>query len=216
MGWNRRGGAFWVTIPAPPEQFPVVGSASLNQLHLVPNPPSIGAVSSNTIDEACFDAYQREIDYLTRTLQRLGVAPGDVEDLTHEVFLVLRRTWHDYDPTRPLKPYLFGIAFRVASSHRRRFWREVPFALVEGLDRAPCPDQVFESNQARALVLAALQRISLPGRAVLVMHDLDEIPVQDVADTLSIPLFTAYSRLRKARRDLEAAITHMQKRSVIR
>jgi RNA polymerase sigma-70 factor (ECF subfamily) len=75
---------------------------------------------------------------------------------------------------------------------------------------------VFESNQARALVLAALQRISLPGRAVLVMHDLDEIPVQDVADTLSIPLFTAYSRLRKARRDLEAAITHMQKRSVIR
>lgn len=168
------------------------------------------------MDDACFDAYQREIDYLTRTLQRLGVSPGDVEDLTHEVFLVLRRTWHDYDPTRPLKPYLFGIAFRVASSHRRRFWREVPFALVEGLDRSPCPDQAFESNQARALVLAALQRVPLSVRAVLVMHDLDEIPVQEVADTLSIPLFTAYSRLRKARRDLEAAITHMQKRSVIR
>ena len=173
-------------------------------------------MSSNTIDDACFDAYQRELDYLVRTLQRLGVAAGDVEDLTHEVFLVLRRTWHDYDPSRPLKPYLFGIAFRVASSHRRRFWREVPFALVEGLDRAPGPEQAFESNQARALVLAALQRISLPMRAVLVMHDLDEIPVQEVADTLAIPLFTAYSRLRKARRDLEAAITSMQKRSVIR
>jgi RNA polymerase sigma-70 factor (ECF subfamily) len=173
-------------------------------------------VSSNTIDDACFDAYQRELNYLMRTLQRLGVAAADVEDLTHEVFLVLRRTWHDYDPSRPLKPYLFGIAFRVASSHRRRFWREVPFALVDGQDRAPCPDQAFESNQARALVLAALQQVPLSVRAVLVMHDLDEIPVQEVAATLSIPLFTAYSRLRKARRDLEAAITHMQKRSAVR
>jgi RNA polymerase sigma-70 factor (ECF subfamily) len=188
----------------------------LNRLHLVPNPPSIEAVSRNTIDDACLDAYQRELDYLMRTLQRLGVAQGDVEDLAHEVFLVLRRTWHEYDPTRALKPYIFGIAFRVAASHRRRRWREVPYAVVDGPDRAPCPDQAFEANQARSLVLAALQRIPLPRRVVLVMHDLDEIPVQEVAATLSIPLFTAYSRLRKARHELEAAITRMQNRSVIR
>jgi DNA-directed RNA polymerase specialized sigma24 family protein len=45
------------------------------------------------------------------------------------------------------------------------------------------------------------------------MHDLDEIPVQDVAATLDIPLFTAYSRLRKARRELEAAVTRAQGRN---
>lgn len=188
----------------------------MNQLHIAPNQPTLRAVSQNTTDDTCLDAYQRELDYLMRTLRRLGIAPGDVEDLAHEVFLVLRRTWHEYDPTRALKPYLFGIAFRVAASHRRRYWREVPFAVVDGLDHAPCPDQAFESNQARALVLAALQRIPLPRRVVLVMHDLDEIPVQEVAATLAIPLFTVYSRLRKARRELETAITHMQKRSDVR
>ena len=135
-------------------------------------------MSSNTTDDSCLDAYQRELGYLMRSLQRLGVAPGDVEDLAHEVFLVLRRTWPEYDPTRPFKPYLFGIAFRVAASHRRRRWREVPYAVVEGQDLAPYPDQVFESSQARALVLAALQRIPIARRVVLVMHDLDEIPVQ--------------------------------------
>lgn len=166
------------------------------------------------LDDACLDAYQRELDYLMRTLRRLGVNPEDVEDLAHEVFLVLRRTWHEYDPTRALKPYLFGIAFRVAAAHRRKRWREVPFATIDAQDRSPAPDRTVEANQARAIVLDALNRIPLKRRAVLVMHDLDEIPVQDVAVTLSIPLFTAYSRLRKARRELEAAVTHIQRRSV--
>jgi RNA polymerase sigma-70 factor (ECF subfamily) len=186
----------------------------LNQVRIVPSQPSSGGVSRRTIDDACLEAYQSELDYLMRTLRRLGVDADDVEDLAHEVFLVLHRTWHAYDPTRALKPYLFGIAFRVAASHRRKRWREVPFAMVDGPDGGPAPDRAVEANQARAIVLEALNRIPLKRRAVLVMHDLDEVSVQDVAATLDIPLFTAYSRLRKARRELEAAVTHVQKRSV--
>ena len=191
-------------------------SGQLSQARLVSSPSSARNVSTDTNGNACLEAYQREFDYLVRTLRRLGVNPEDLEDLAHEVFLVLRRTWSEYDPERALKPYLFGIAFRVAASHRRKYWREVPFASVEGQDRAPYPDEVLAANQARALVLAALERIPLKRRAVLIMHDLDEVPVQDVAATLSIPLFTAYSRLRKARRELETAVTSLQKRSVVR
>jgi RNA polymerase sigma-70 factor (ECF subfamily) len=55
----------------------------------------------------------------------------------------------------------------------------------------------------------ALERIPLRRRAVLVMHDLDDISVADVAAVLGIPLFTAYSRLRKARRELEVAVRLM-------
>ena len=188
----------------------------MKPVHLASSPLSLRNVSRHTSDNACLEAYQRELDYLLRTLRRLGVSPEDVEDLAHEVFLVLRNTWHEYNPERALKPYLFGIAFRVAASHRRKHWREVPFATVEGQSHAPYPDEVLAANQARAIVLAALERIPLKRRAVLIMHDIDEIPVQDVAATLSIPLFTAYSRLRKARRELEAAVASIQKRSVVR
>jgi len=188
----------------------------LNQPRLVPSQPSARAVSPTTIDDSCLDAYQNEFDYLMRTLQRLGVNPADVEDLAHDVFLILRSAWHTYDPTRPLRPYLFGIAFRVAATHRRKHWREVPFAIVDGPDLAPCPDQALDTSRARALALAALHRIPVPRRAVLVMHDIDEIPVHEVAATLSIPIFTVYSRLRKARRELETAVARLQKGSVIR
>ena len=60
-------------------------------------------------------------------------------------------------------------------------------------------------------MLTALERIPLPRRAVLVMHDIDDVPVSQVAATLDIPLFTVYSRLRKARRELDPAIRRMLK-----
>jgi RNA polymerase sigma-70 factor, ECF subfamily len=171
-------------------------------------------VSPKTYDDACLQAYQRELDYLMRTLQRLGVPSADLEDLAHEVFLVLRGSWQEYDPSRALKPYLFGIAFRVASSHRRRHWREVAHAAIERQDLAPSADQALEANQARELVLAALQQIPLPRRVVLILHELDEIPIKEVAQTLKIPLFTAYSRLRKARRELAECLAPRAKKGV--
>jgi len=164
-----------------------------------------------TEEDSCFDAFQREFDYLSRTLRRLGVRVEDLEDEVHEVFLVLNRKWREYDPSRPLRPYLFGIAFRVVSARKRRQRRELPQALEELADLAPRPDEALEAADARGLVLRALARVPLPRRAVLVMHDIDEVPMRDIAETLSLPLFTGYSRLRKARRELEAAVKALQK-----
>ena len=164
-----------------------------------------------TEERSCFDAFQSEFDYLCRTLRRLGVRSEDIEDEAHEVFLVLSRRWPDYDPSRPLRPYLFGIAFRVVAARRRKQQRELPQTLDETAGHAPGPDEALEAAHARALVLAALSRVPLPRRAVLVMHDIDEVAMRDIANALSLPLFTGYSRLRKARREFEAAVRALQK-----
>src|SRR5262245_7129028 len=165
-------------------------------------------------DVACLDAFQRELDYIHATLRRLGVAPSDVEDLTQEVFLVLRGAWARCDHTRPLRPYLFGIAFRIASANRRKYRREVPFWGIEAaVDVTADLDDAMQSKQARRLILAALDRVPLARRAVLLMHDLDDVPVAEVASVLGIPLFTAYARLRKARRELAAALRRLLART---
>jgi RNA polymerase sigma-70 factor (ECF subfamily) len=169
-----------------------------------------------TGDEACLEAFQRELDYIFRTLRRLGVSASEVEDLAQEVFLALRRSWLEYDPQRPLRPYLFGIAFRIAAAHQRKRQREVALGVVEVNDTNPGPDDALAAKQARAVVLAGLEKIPLPRRAVLVMHDIDGIPVGQVAASLSIPLFTVYSRLRKGRRELEAAVRRMLKEAAAR
>jgi RNA polymerase sigma-70 factor (ECF subfamily) len=173
----------------------------VNNLHLVSPPRSTVAD-----DEICLDTFQREVDFIYRSLRRLGTAPSDVEDLAQEVFLALRRSWPGFDQTRPVRAYLFGITFRIAAKHRRKRRREVAFKMVEIPDDRPGPDDELVAKRARALLLSALERIPLPRRAVLVMHEIDCIPVDEVAATLGIPRFTVYWRLRKARRELESAL----------
>ena len=162
-------------------------------------------------DAACLQLFQDELDYVHHTLRRLGAPIGDVEDLMQEVFLALRGSWHHCDRSRPLRPYLFGIAFRIVAAYRRKRDREVPFGTVDVLDAHADLDGRMLNTQARRMVLAALDRVPLPRRAVLIMHELDDVPVATIADTLRTPLFTIYSQLRKARRELAAAMRRMLK-----
>jgi RNA polymerase sigma-70 factor, ECF subfamily len=169
--------------------------------------------SSSSDGEAadCLGAYQGELDYLAGSLRRLGVRWPDLEDVLHEVFLVMLKRWDDYDRSRPLRPWLFGIAFRVASGQRRRGSREL---LVEGWEAeysgAP-PDEALVLSEARRLLLRALETVPLERRAVLILHDVDEVSMREIAEELEIPLFTAYSRLRKARKELDAALVRLGK-----
>jgi len=104
------------------------------------------------------------------------------------------------DGGRPLFP--FGPAFQVVSMHRRKLKQEV-FKIPDG---GPDPAEMLQAKQARAMVIRALESIPLSRREVLVMYDLESVPMNKVAATLSIPLFTAYSRLRKARTELARAV----------
>jgi len=158
----------------------------------------------------CFPVYQRELDYLLASLRRLGVPSRDIEDVVHEVFLVMHRRWQDYDRMRPLRPWLFGIAFRVASAQRRKHTREVMGDSPEVEDSGAQPDEAVAAGETRNLLLKALARVPLERRAVLVMHDVDEVGMREIAAQLGIPLFTAYSRLRKARKELDAALTRVK------
>ena len=160
-------------------------------------------------NDPVLDAYQQEVTYVFHALRWLGGRPSEIEDLAQEVFIALHRSWSHYDSSRPLRPYLFGVAFRVVSMQRKKRRREVAFASLEVRDGGPGPDEALQAKQARALVLRALEKVPLRRRAVLVMHDLNEVPMGQVARALSIPLFTAYSRLRKARKEMEAALRRL-------
>ena len=155
--------------------------------------------------------YRSEFAYVWKTLRRLGAPVRDLEDLAHELFVVVHRHLRDYDRTRPLRPWLFGIAVRVLSDYRRTFRNSRELldrraAAAEPIDAAPGQDERLGEAQARALLMRALDELPFERRVVLVMHDLDGVAVPEIAAALDIPLNTAYSRLRLARVDLTAAV----------
>ena len=146
--------------------------------------------------------FRIEFEYVQRTLRRLGTDQSEVDDLAQEVFLVLHRRWAEYDQSRPLRPYLFGVAVRIALANQRKRVREVALGNLELSDEGPGPEEILSGKETRVLLQAALKRIPLPRRTVLVLHEFERLPATEVAATLSIPLFTVYSRLRKARQEL--------------
>jgi RNA polymerase sigma-70 factor (ECF subfamily) len=104
----------------------------------------------------------------------------------------------------------------VVCAHRRRRRREVPYAYLEAEDQATGPEESFQSKESTQLLIAALDTVPLPRRAVVIMHDLDGFSIVDVAAKLSITRFGAYARLRKARKELASAVRRMLREGVRR
>jgi len=152
--------------------------------------------------EAFFTAVYREhFAYVWRSLRRLGIRERDIADLTHDVFVVVHRKLGDYDATRPMKPWLFGIAFRTALDKKRRAssYRETLVDDVRGAASTPRADDVAISREAHDRVMSALDHLDEDKRAVFVMHELEGLSMPEIAEIVDAPINTLYSRLRLGR-----------------
>ena len=176
--------------------------------------PSLNAAVADPPEVDFRSLYESEFTYVFHSLRRLGIPDRDLEDVIHEVFLAFYRARENYDPRRPIRPWLFGIAFRVASDYRRRAQNkfEIPDGRAEPAGAAPGADESLAAKQQRELVTAALDTLDLDKRAVFVLHDIDERAMPEIAETLSVPLNTLYSRLRLARAEFAQAVRRLKLR----
>jgi RNA polymerase sigma-70 factor (ECF subfamily) len=165
-------------------------------------------------DRAFRALYDAHAAFVWRNLRRLGVADADVEDKVQEVFVVAHRRWTDFvDRGHGPRAWLFQIALRVASDarrHRRRHPVDPDGGIAQ--DRASIePPQAREVARKEAINLLdrALASIDLGRRAVLVLHEIEQMTAPEIAKTLEIPLNTVYSRLRVARTELEQEIARL-------
>jgi RNA polymerase sigma-70 factor (ECF subfamily) len=150
------------------------------------------------------------IDYVARTLTRLGVRGADLEDLAQEVLIVAIRRANTFDRARRLEPWLFGIARNVARDHRRLARHRVEQASGDDIAvpavAAVSPAEHVELNKRAALLRAAVAELDEPLQALIVLHDLEEIPMAEVAASLGMPVDTAYARLRRARGEIRTRL----------
>jgi RNA polymerase sigma-70 factor (ECF subfamily) len=176
-------------------------------------PESSGAVPTSAARAKLFrELYDGHVDFVWRNLRRLGVRESDAEDRTQEVFVVAHRRFDEFeDRGHGPRAWLFQIVLRVASDarrHRRRHPEEPDGgdALSRAVVEAPQADALAR-REALSRLDAALQTIEVGRRAVLVLHEIEEMTAPEIASVLGIPLNTVYSRLRVARSELEEALT---------
>jgi RNA polymerase sigma-70 factor (ECF subfamily) len=184
---------------------PMESPQSKTGVVMAPAPPAL----------VTFEAlFEREFDYVYASLRRMGIRDADLPDLTHDVFVAVHRKLPEFDTTRPVRPWLFGIAFRVALGYKRRAreHREVLSDENERVaaDPAPGAEALLERREAHQVLYDAIAQLDMDRRAVFVLHDIDGVAIPEVAATLEIPLNTAYSRLRLARETVTAHVKRAQ------
>mgnify|MGYP002631485957 CR=1 FL=1 len=152
-----------------------------------------------------YNAHLRDVWH---TLRRLGVPQRDLEDACHETFMVAFRRLPDFDPARPAKPWLCGIAWRVAAAWRRRAGARLVHVGIDRDPADPAPDvtEALERHGQLAVVNAALAALPEAQRDVFVLHELDGLSMPEIAEAIETPINTLYSRLRLARARFAAEI----------
>ena len=169
-----------------------------------PLPPSVVAcVRADDSNERMRAVVQAHFDFVWRSARRLGVREADADDAAQKVFLVAAQKLDRIESGRE-RAFLFQTALRVASHIRRRYRadREVlDQHLQECGDDRPNLEDLTDQHRLRALADSVMEEMPLDLRAVLVLHEVQEMTTPEIAEMLGIPLGTAASRLRRARED---------------
>lgn len=143
------------------------------------------------------DIFRDELPYVWRVLRHLRVPDRDLDDACQEVFLVVADQIGQFRGAASLRTWIYAIAWRVAQNHLRRAHvrREIPSESPARDLAAPAP----EDGSTRTALEQVLEALSPEDRVVLVLHEIEEMPMREVAEALEIPVKTAYSRLYAAR-----------------
>ncbi|MBS0196268.1 MAG: sigma-70 family RNA polymerase sigma factor [Planctomycetes bacterium] len=154
---------------------------------------------------------------------RLCGNAADAEDMVQDVFLQAHRKWHTFRGDSDPGTWLYAIAARSCKSRRRRrggvdrrmpaLSQLLPFGdtriidLPEAADeRTSGPLAATISRESSAAVHAAILTLPEHFRVPLVLKEMLELPIEDVAASLGIKPETVKTRVHRARLLLRKAL----------
>ena len=160
---------------------------------------------------ANFEAvYAEHFPFVWRCLRALGVPSSGLDDGAQDVFLVVFRRLPTFQGQATLRSWLYGIVRNVASNHRRSRRRKglpQPLPASEPVHPGPGPVERAQEREAAAFIEGFLRGLRERKRDVFILAVLEEMSIPEVAAALSVPLNTAYTRLRSVRADFQRALS---------
>jgi RNA polymerase sigma-70 factor (ECF subfamily) len=130
----------------------------------------------------------------------LGVT-GDTEaaaDLLQDVFLRLYRFKDKIDPNRPIEPWLYRMTVNLSRTWiKRQRWLQPLESIADWIsgDTKHAVSPYVEKKEQWNYLEQGLSAMPFPQRIVIVMYYLNDLPLQEIADILEVPVGTVKSRL---------------------
>ena len=160
--------------------------------------------------EALGVLYNRHRNLVYRTALAITGDVDTASDLLQDVFLRLYRFADRIDRSRPLEPWLYRITTNLAYTwvKRNKRWLHSLDDLAEwlvGTSKNTLLETV-EHNDDWDQVQNAVTKLPFPQRVVVVLYYLNDLPLQEIADILEVPVGTVKSRLYYGRLALKKSL----------
>jgi RNA polymerase sigma-70 factor (ECF subfamily) len=176
------------------------------------------ALDRHTSDEALFAAYaagdrrafaqlfSRHAPRLTRIMARGLRADLDANDLVQQTFLQVHRARRDFDPSRPLRPWLLTVAMNVKRGALRSARRRRETTSIDDCFAAPERTPPTERASRARWVHLAVATLSDKQRAVIELHYFEGLSFAEIAVVLDIKLSAAKVRAHRGYKALRATL----------
>ena len=144
--------------------------------------------------------YARVCPRLVGLLTAIGGNRADAEEVAQDTFVRLLEHWGKVRDYADPEAWLRMVAVRLLVSRHRR--REVAARGVALLGRRAATAPPAPGPSQDAELAEALAGLPVAQRAVLVLHHVHDLAVDEVAELLHVPTGTVKSRLSRARATL--------------
>jgi RNA polymerase sigma-70 factor, ECF subfamily len=129
----------------------------------------------------------------------------EAEDLVQETYAKALKGFASFAPGTNFRAWMYRILRNTFLTSRTgmRAVAMVPIEDEEGESTLPAaagdPESLLLARADQEMIRAALEKLPLRFREVILLCDLEEMSYQEIAGTLGIPLGTVMSRLSRAR-----------------
>jgi RNA polymerase sigma-70 factor (ECF subfamily) len=150
--------------------------------------------------------YRAHAPTVARWAAKLAGPLVDVDDLVHEIFLVVRRRLPEFRGDAKVTTWLYRITERVACESRRKDGFRRWFSRVRHIEiqrtLAPphlTPVDEYERRQCSERVYRILDRLPKKYRNVLILFELEELSGEEIASLTGLKTATVWVHLHRAR-----------------
>jgi len=152
------------------------------------------------------DLLAPHLEVLFRLAYRFTRDKHNAEDLVQDLLTKLFPRTHELVAVNPLRPWLIRSLYNLFIDRVRAQGR-APFVTLDEnapeietwAAEGPTPEDDADQALTAAIIQAALDRLSDDHRVVVTLHDVEGYTLQELTDTLNVPIGTLKSRLHRAR-----------------
>lgn len=144
-----------------------------------------------------------------RAAVRLLLDQTRASDAVQETYLLAWKTFDRYQRGTNCRAWLFGILFNVVRHERRKRLKWITGATEDFAELDLVAPQPVSADLTDGEILAALDKLPVQFREVLLLVDVEEFSYKEASEILDVPIGTVMSRVSRARTLLRGQLTHV-------